>query len=135
MADHSALSKLVGIPDAARPLWTKLIADELRPVHELFAEVRDYQQALANRSSWTDEDVDPALANGLAEASLRLLGTLNEKTPETTRRLIQAAVRYFVIEEDADSDLDSILGLDDDAEVLNAVIRHLGHEHWLVEVP
>jgi len=134
MSDDHTLANLHGIPDAAKALWDELIAAELRPVHELFKEVREYQDALAKRSEWTDDDVDPALARELAEASLRLLGTLSDDTPETTRRLIQAAVRYFVIEDDADGDLDSILGLDDDAEVVNAVLRHLGHDAWLVQI-
>ncbi len=129
-----SLVDLAGIPAAAKPLWEKLIGEDLIPVHALFAEVRSYQQTIQKRS-WRDDDVDPALANALTEATLRLLSTLNESTPESTQRLIQAAARYFVIEDDADSDLDSILGLDDDAEVVNAVLRHLGHNDWLVEVP
>jgi hypothetical protein len=129
------LAELEGIPAAARVLWKQLCAEELRPVHELFKEVRAYQQALAKRSTWQDDDFDPQLARSLADASLKLLGTLNEDTPEPTRRLVQAAVRYFVIEDDADSDLDSILGLDDDAEVVNAVLRHLGYQDWIVNIP
>ena len=129
------LADLEGIPQAARPLWTKLVQEDLRPVHELFNDVRGYQQTLAQRAEWRDDDVDPALANGLAESSLRLLSTLDDGTPERTRRMIQAAVRYFVIEEDADNDVGSILGLDDDAEVLNAVLRALGYERWVVETP
>jgi hypothetical protein len=49
--------------------------------------------------------------------------------------MVQAAVRYFLIEDDADGDLDSILGLDDDADVMNAVLRHLGYDDWQVPVP
>ena len=131
----SELVDLEGIPDASKELWTQLVTADLRPVHELFKEVRDYQQQIQQRSQWRDADVDPTLANALSEASLRLLSSLNEDSPDSTRHLIQAAVRYFVIEEDADSDLDSILGLDDDAEVLNAVIRKLGHNDWIVDVP
>jgi hypothetical protein len=135
MSTTDELAKLEGIPAAARELWVQLCGEELRPVHELFREVRAYQQALAKRSHWHDDDFDPQLARGLADASLKLLGTLNEDTPEPTRRLVQAAVRYFVIEDDADSDLDSILGLDDDAEVLNAVLRRLGYQDWIVPIP
>jgi uncharacterized membrane protein YkvA (DUF1232 family) len=131
----SELADLAGVPDAARELWTKLVAEQLRPVHELFKEVKDYQQAIAQRSSMQDAEVDPTLARELVSTSLRLLGTLNDETPESTRRLIQAAVRYFIIEEDADSDLDSILGLDDDAEVMNAVLKVLGHDRWIVDIP
>ena len=129
------LANLDGIPDASKELWTKLVNEDLKPVHELFKEVRGYQQTIQQRSQWRDADVDPTLANSLSQVSLRLLGTLSENSPEATRRLVQAAVRYFVIEEDADSDLNSILGLDDDAEVINAVLKKLGLDDWVVEVP
>ena len=128
----SDLAEMDGIPAAAKPLWSQLVVAELKPVHELFTEVKAYENALAQRAEWRDTDVDPALARALVEASSRLLGTLNDDTPETTRRMVQAAVRYFVIEDDADSDLDSILGLDDDAEVMNAVLVKLGHGKWIV---
>jgi len=129
------LPDLDGVPDAARPLWKQLVTEPLRPVHELFAEVRAYQTALARRANRQGDDVDPTLATALADAALRLLGSLGEQSPESTRRAVQAAVRYFVIEDDADGDLDSILGLDDDAEVMNAVLRQLGHADWAVAIP
>ncbi len=134
MVDSHDIVELEGIPSAARELWAKLVREPLIPVHQLFAEVRSYQQTIAKRAR-DDEDIDPKLGKALVDASMRLLGTLKEETPETTRRLVQAAVRYFVIEDDADSDLDSILGLDDDAEVINAVLAKLGHKEWLVQVP
>jgi hypothetical protein len=134
-------SKIEGIPAAAKPLWDRLIDEELVPVHDLFRQVREYQAALSQRTSWRaagsegSGDIDPTLARALVDASQRLLGTLTEDTPDGTRRLVQAAVRYFIIEDDADGDLDSILGLDDDAEVMNAVLRHLGYDDWQVHVP
>jgi hypothetical protein len=42
------------------------------------------------------------------------------------RRLVQVAVRYLVLEEDGDADLDSPFGFDDDREVIDAVRRALG---------
>lgn len=133
MSDLSSLESLEGIPEAALPLWKQLINEPLRPVHALFKEIRDYQQIISQRSEWRNADVDRDLANSLIDASLQLLSILGEETPESERRLVQAAVRYFIIEEDADSDLDSILGLDDDAQVVNAVLKHLGRESWMVE--
>lgn len=129
------IAELEGIPTAARPLWRKLVAEEPVPVHELFAQVQQYERTLDQRADWDETKVDPTLARDLARTAHRLLGTLNAASPEATRRLIQAAVRYFLIDEDADADLDSILGLDDDAEVMNAVLRHLGHTEWLVAIP
>jgi uncharacterized membrane protein YkvA (DUF1232 family) len=128
------LKDLQGIPDASKELWTRLVVEERRPVHALIKEVKNYQQAIAQRSTVRNADVDPTLGFALADASMKLLTTIKDDTPDERRAAIQAAVRYFVIEDDADSDLDSILGLDDDAEVVNAVLKHLGHDDWLVEV-
>lgn len=133
MADSGAFSDLEGIPDEAREIWQKLLAEQLVPVADLRAEVRDYQKAISAKARWSD-DVDPSLAGRLAEASLKLLHTIDDKSPEEQRRLVQAAVRYFVLQEDAESDLDSVLGLDDDVEVLNAVLKHLGRDDWLIRI-
>ncbi len=41
------------------------------------------------------------------------------------RRLVQVAIRYLVLEDDGDSDLDSPFGFDDDREVMEAIERAL----------
>ncbi|MEM1033222.1 MAG: hypothetical protein AAF928_15520 [Myxococcota bacterium] len=130
----SAMANLAGVPGVARPLWRQLVAEPLRPVHELFGQVQAYRDDLAlPPSPGGQPEVDRQLARALADRCLQLLGTLHDDSPDHERRLVQAAVRYFLIEDDAEADLDSILGLDDDARVLNAVLTHLGHENWLVE--
>jgi len=133
MNDHDELVQLPGVPSDAQSLWAGLVTAELIPVHQLFSDVHAYQTMLAKRGQWRDDDVDPALAQALCDASIRLLGTLTDDSPESTRRLIQGAVRYFVLEDDADGDLDSILGLDDDTQVMNAVMDKLGRADWRVE--
>ena len=133
MNDHDELVQLPGVPSDAQSLWAGLVTAELIPVHQLFSDVRAYQTMLAQRGQWSDDDVDPALAQALCDASIRLLGTLTDDSPESTRRLIQGAVRYFVLEDDADGDLDSILGLDDDTQVMNAVMDKLGRADWRVD--
>ncbi len=103
-------------------------------MHGLFDAVRGFEDKLSRRSLG-HTTIDPKLARELVATTQRLLGTLDETTPERTRRLVQAAVRYLVVEDDADGDLDSILGLDDDAEVLNAVLVQLGRAAWTVPIP
>lgn len=126
---------LDGIPAAARSLWRTLLTQELISVHELFEQVHEYQRTLEQQADWDDSAIDGVLAQALVAASLSLLGTLSDDTPESARRLIQAAVRYFIIDDDGDADLESALGLDDDAEVMNAVLLHLGHDGWLIDIP
>lgn len=126
-------TELSGIPHKAKPLWDKLLSEDLIPVHQLFAEVTEYRKAIEQARRM--EHVDDTVANALADVSMKLLQTIGEATSETQRRLIQAAVRYFVLEDDIDGDLDSVLGFDDDAEVMNAVLAHLGHDDWYVDTP
>jgi hypothetical protein len=126
------LAALEGIPDAARPLWVELLAEPLRPIRELERDIRTYRHRLDEQSQWRADDVDLRLAARLGQTLLRLLGTLGESSPEPHRRLAQAAVRYYVIEDDALADQDSPAGFDDDAAVVNAVLRELGHEPWQV---
>ena len=123
----------LAIPTAARPLWDELMQQPLLPVHELYEQLSDYEAELAKRRRSRDPDVDATLARELVVACRRLLDTLSKQTPPHTQHMVQAAVRYFIIEDDAEADLDSILGLDDDAEVVNAVLQKLGYIDWMVE--
>ena len=53
----SELAELEGIPDASKELWVKLVAEDLRPVHELFKDVKSYQQSISQRSTVEDAEV------------------------------------------------------------------------------
>jgi uncharacterized membrane protein YkvA (DUF1232 family) len=134
MAEPQDLADLEGIPEAARALWIELVGEPLRPTRELERDVRDYGRRLGEQSRWRGDDVDLPLAAKLGQALVRLLGTLDDKSPERARRLVQAAVRYYVIEDDAFADQESLAGFDDDAAVINAVLRELGHDRWVVPV-
>lgn len=51
------------------------------------------------------------------------------------RSLIRGAVEYYLMTDDADGDLDDVLGFDDDARVLNAVLDRIGRPEFKVELP
>ena len=62
----------------------------------------------------------------------RALLTVTATRPDASvRQLVQAAVLYLVLEED-DEEITGVLGLDDDAQVVNAACRSLGHDEWVV---
>lgn len=63
----------------------------------------------------------------------RLLDEVEDDMPEEHRRLIQAAVLYFVNVEDSDTDVESLIGFDDDAAVVEAVAVAIGRAHVLEE--
>jgi hypothetical protein len=74
--------------------------------------------------------IDLELATDLAIRCERLLG-LDSELPDPHRRLVQAAVRYFVDDEDADGDVESLIGLDDDGAVIEAVALAIGRSEAL----
>lgn len=77
------------------------------------------------------EEIDLDQVIELAVRCERLLDVLDDSMPEDHQRLIQAAVRYFVDNEDAHGDLDMLNGINDDGSVIEAVALTLGMPHVL----
>jgi len=104
---------------AVEPLFDQ----PLVPMYVLRAEVVAYRDYLQR-----EEPLNADLGMGLsvARSSLRMLGRLGDRPDPRAHRLAQVAVRYFVCRDDGDGDLQSLFGFDDDAEVLNQVVRRLG---------
>lgn len=75
--------------------------------------------------------IDLELASDLAVRCARMVEEIERGVPEEHRRLIQAAVRYFVDSEDADGDTESLIGFDDDSAVIEAVALAIGCPHVL----
>ncbi len=120
-------------PTETRPLVAQILAEPPRSLTALAREVADYRVtvAAARRSS---EFVDVELARRIADACDKLLEALPPAPSERQLRLARIAVRYFVLEDDAEGDLTSVAGFDDDADVLNVVLQELGFERWCVEL-
>lgn len=68
-----------------------------------------------------NEFLDLEQAEQLGKRCHGLLEQIGPGTLEGCRKLILAAVYYFILDEDAESDSDSILGLEDDEQVIAAV--------------
>ena len=77
------------------------------------------------------QEVDLELLTELAVRCERLLDEIDERMPEEHQRLIQAAVRYFIDADDSDGDVDSLIGLDDDVAVIEAVALAIDRGHVL----
>lgn len=113
-----------GIPPVAREIFDKLLAEPLREADALRREVQLYVEVI-DKAAQENPYVDNEIGHNIARVCNGLLDGWSATLPEHTRRQIQAAIRYFVTEEDGDSDL-VIGGLDEDAAVANAVAAHLG---------
>lgn len=119
---HSA--GLAGIPDDARPTFEQLLVQPPARPETLAHQVDAHLDALRTAARH-NEFLDLALAETIAGHCHRLLQRWPRASADQ-QRLIQAAVGYFATAGDADDDFDSIAGLDDDAQVVNAVLAHLG---------
>jgi len=82
--------------------------------------MEDVRRALAEPAL-----IDASQASHIA-ASCKALLALYEDLDESGRAAVVGAVRYFVRRVDADDDLESPLGFDDDAVVVNIVIDLVG---------
>ncbi|MEM7802040.1 MAG: hypothetical protein AAF633_22795 [Chloroflexota bacterium] len=78
-----------------------------------------------------NQTVDLDAANKLA-AVLNLL--IREVKEDDQVALVVGAIRYFVLEYDAEPDTASTSGLDDDIQVVNAVVQALGRPELVIEL-
>ena len=77
--------------------------------------------------------VDLDLAERVGNACLTLLEAW-PLLPAYEQRLIQAACLYFADTDDEDDDFTSVIGFEDDAEVLNHVASLVGRDDLLIEL-
>ena len=95
---------------------------------QITAHVQDVREAMRR-----NEFIDITLAENIAQTLSQLLREL-ATYPENKRRLIVGAARYFMRSQDAQADLESILGFDDDAAVLNYVLKEIGRSDMKVDL-
>jgi len=112
-----------------RPVVEKLLLEPARSAATLRASLDTFDAELPKAAE--HPLVDEQTAMRLSIACRALLDRVD--TDPEHLRLAQVAVRYLVMDEDADSDTDSPFGFDDDVEVYNAVCGHLGHADLLIE--
>lgn len=122
-----------GIPAESFIDWAKLCEEDLRPLAQLKSEVEAYAEHV-KQTAETGQFVDLRTAEGIAASSMILLSRLGSAPSTREHRLAQAAIRYFILEEDGEGDLNSVCGFDDDAEVMNAVLVELGHNDLCVAI-
>ncbi len=116
--------RIEGIPSAAAELFARLYEEPLEETESLKRAVIDYV-ATFDPTSTRGQVVNPIEAMQLSRACVGLLDRTGDGAAEESRRLVQAACRYFVLEDDAMKDTQTG-GLEDDAAVVRAVARHLG---------
>lgn len=99
--------------------------DEMASVIELHVD-----QVAANAGPATDTDTAGLIGRSLCD----LLGS-ELSFDDNQRAQIRGAIEYFVMTDDASSDMDDVLGFDDDARVVNAMLGRIGHPEYAVKLP
>lgn len=112
------------IPCEADEYFQKLIREaELKPAPTPDRVVA-YADMLRKKAKF-NEFLDMAALNEITDRILRML-TLAPGLANGQRFIVYAAVHFFLQYDDDDHDYESILGLEDDVGVINAVIAHVG---------
>lgn len=109
------------LDDEQREVFETLLEQEPRPLGELRDEVVAYLMHV-RRAAEKSNVVDLEMAEAIGDAARALIRHFrSRRDDEEAQRLIHAAVLYFILEDDAEDDLASVIGFDDDAEVISAV--------------
>lgn len=80
-----------------------------------------------------NEFIDIATAQQLTETVQSLLDAYETFT-DSQKSAVVGAARYFIKDDDAEHDTDSILGLDDDVAVLNYVLDLVGRPEQKIQL-
>lgn len=122
----SQILQMQGVPETSKQLLVRLLQEDLIPVEALKAVVESYRRVI-QEAQRRNGRADGALGDKIAYALQALLARINETTGGDNLQIIQASVRYFVIQNDGSgNDLELEDGLFDDARVVNAVIHYFG---------
>jgi len=109
------------IPEPAKEFAVSAAANPLREKLELAAEIENYVHRI-DEVARRKHDLDVNLSEAIAQTCLTLLDEDWDRVGEIDKKLIQIGCCYFIDEGDAEGDLESVFGFDDDAELLNAVL-------------
>ena len=116
------------------PDFFKLIYEENRSDNSvLLSNKVDEHLSFAKESLSANEFIDIKAAESLAKVSHYLINKLNGFSKEHMQ-LAVAAIYYFIESDDEEHDFDSILGFDDDIEVMNKILDYIGHSHKKISV-
>ncbi len=129
----SHILQMPGVPETSKQLLLRLLQEDLLPVRPLQAVIESYRKVIHDAARKNGK-ANARLGDQIADALQELLGRINDRTGADNQSIIQAAVRYFVIQNDGTGhDLESHDGLNDDARVVNAVLRYFGRDDLIIK--
>lgn len=125
--------QIPGVPESSKQLMTRLMQEDLLPIEVLQSVIESYRRVI-RETARKNGKANVKIGDQIADALQALLKRVNVMTGDENQRIIQAAVRYFVIQNDGNGhDLESATGLVDDAKVANAVMMYFGREDLVIK--
>ena len=124
--DDLSVRIIESLPEPTRTTFRKLLEEPLLEVDALTKRVKTYAASVGSHVGRV-EVVDLWTA-GLVERKCLALIAKIDGSASAERPFIQAAVLYFISEEDAEDDIDSPFGFEDDLAVADTVARELGFD-------
>ena len=120
------------LPDRTSEAFERVVPDNAASSSELLIGlIRSHLSVVAEAAS--GELVDTHLARVIADRLLKMLESWDQYS-DAYRQLAHATVTYFVMNDDADCDLSSPTGFDDDAQIANALFTYLGRVDLLIDL-
>lgn len=131
----SRILQMPGVPEASKALMLRLLDEEPLPVEALKIGVETYRRHIHVVREQNGR-ANTELGDAIAHALQAILDRVNEQTGVANLLIIQAAVRYFVIQNDGfGNDLATEDGLFDDARITNAVMHYFGLDKLKIPIP
>lgn len=112
------------LPPELATEYERCVSKDLRSATVLRMEVDEYVTELRDRRA-QDAFLDLSTAERVAIGCHGLLARLGDVGSEAEHGAVQAAVAYFILEDDAEED-SSVIGFDDDLQVVDATFHALG---------
>ena len=128
--DSTIASQLSQLSPEVRGILDRLSEEALVPLSVLAGELAAYTNEL-ERQAKSIEFYDLRTAKRAATLCHKLLAALPAEPNAQQHRLVQLAIGYFVLAEDAQDDNYSLVGFDDDLKVIEAVMAELELGHLL----
>lgn len=123
------------LPPSVRAVVSSLESRPPRTAPELRTELRAYLASFDSGEAAHHPFADAELARRIGAGCLALLADPAISTNPSHLRRAQLAIDYLILEDDAESDADSALGFDDDAQVFDAIARALNRADLCLEDP
>lgn len=126
MNDEISISRIVD--DLSQPVelvFRRMLREPRRSREELRRLVAQHLVRLESAAR-EDDFIDAPMAGHIAHLCHRLIDTIAPPVAEDHRRVVQAAALYFALADDVEGDTISLIGLDDDRQVVTAVCDELG---------